>query len=99
MCVWGGWVQGCILNEIIYVNTLTHQVLKKMLVHKFFSIQLKMKSITSLGETRKDIGILIKQSISDHLLQRFDYCLQMSPNGSVIAKTPSDGKRKRERKK
>ena len=69
-----------------------------MFVHKFFSIQLKIKSITSLGKERKDIGILIKWSISDNLLQRFDYCLQMSPHGSVIAKTLSDGKRKRERK-
>ena len=69
-----------------------------MFVHKFFSIQLKIKSITSLGKERKDIGILIKWSISDNLLQRFDYCLQMSPQGSVIAKNLSDGKRKRERK-
>ena len=69
-----------------------------MLVHKFFSIQLKIKLITSLGEERKDIGILIKWSISDNLLQRFDCCLQMSPHGSVIAKTLSDGKSERERK-
>ena len=69
-----------------------------MFVHKFFSIQLKIKSIASLGKERKVIGILIKWSISDNLLQRFDYCLQMSPQGSVIAKTLSDGKRKRERK-
>ena len=98
VCGGGGWVLGYILNEIIYVKTLTDQVLKKMLFLKFFSIQLKMKSITSLGKERKDVGILIKQSISDNLLQRFDYCLQMSPNGSVITKTPSDGKRKKERK-